>query len=123
MLKRFIIKLLCFFCGCSLCFVLHTKFDVSAVVASCIVGLFGTFIPLSKLGNVKDIQNAVYAGSFAGMCSAGVLTHFSQIFFLSLLGASFYLLTIDLFKGYGGKLGTIAFISVSLVYLLKGSLL
>lgn len=123
MLKRFIAKFLCFFLGCFLCFLLHTKIEMSAVMASCLVGLLGTFIPLSSFGNVKNLQNAIYAGSFAGMCSAGVLNHYSQIILLSLLGASFYLLTLDLFKGFGGKLGAIAFISVSLVYLLKGSLL
>lgn len=119
MFIRVTLKFISFFLGCGLCFLIHTQFGISSVIASCIVGLLGTLIPIPKVFNKNNIQGAIYSGSFAGMCSIGVLTSYLQIGLLSLLGAIIYLLTIDLFDGVGGKLGTVAFVSVSLVYLIE----
>ncbi len=117
--KKFSIKFVAFFSGCYSCFLLHHFFFVNVVVASCLIGLIGTFLPLKKVGNEKNIQAAIYAGSFAGMCSAGILTGPLEILALSILGASFFILTENILHGLGGKLGTIAFTSVTLVYLIK----
>ncbi|EQC45997.1 hypothetical protein [Bacteriovorax sp. Seq25_V] len=118
--KKFIVKFSAFFLGCYCCVLLREYFGLNAVISSCLVGLFGTFLPVQKFGNKSRIEAAIYAGSFAGMCSAGVLSGALQIFLLSILGGTFFLLTENILHGLGGKLGTIAFISVSLVYLIKG---
>lgn len=121
-LKKFIVKFSAFFLGCYCCIFLREFFSLNAVIASCLIGLLGTFIPVSRFGNTRNIQATIYAGSFAGMCSAGVLSGSLQIFLLSLFGGAFFIISENIFHGIGGKLGAIAFISVSLVYLIKGVL-
>ncbi|MCK5731887.1 MAG: hypothetical protein KAH13_02640, partial [Tenericutes bacterium] len=58
---------------------------------------------------------AVYCGSFAGMVSVA-LFGFAEVLVLALICAFIYNLTKPLFKGYGGKLGTIAFMSSLIVH-------
>jgi len=66
---------------------------------------------------------AIYAGSFAGMCSSHLITSYWEIAIISVIGASLYVLTINMFTGFGGKLGSVAFASVALFMLAKGMVL
>ncbi|MBN2540606.1 MAG: hypothetical protein JXB08_03670 [Bacilli bacterium] len=77
--------------------------DVSNVLASSFIGLVG-FLFLRKY------QVAIYCGSFAGMVSVA-LFGFEEVVVLALICAFIFILTKPLFFGYGGKLGTIAFMS------------
>lgn len=120
-LKKYSLKLIykfcAFFLGCFSTFFIATNFDLSAVIVSAAVGLLSTFIPIDK-----KYHTVIYSGSFAGMCSQSILTSYNQIFILSFIGAILYLSLASHFKGLGGKLGTIAFLSVALTYLI-GSLI
>lgn len=82
--------------------------DVPVVLASCVVGLIGHFF-------IKEFETSIYCGSFAGMVSVA-LFNFSEVFVLSLVCAFIYIFTKPIFKGYGGKLGTIAFVSSLIVH-------
>lgn len=115
---RFLYKLGAFFFGCLLCFILHSKFSWSPVLACASVGLIGSFLPVNA-----NMKAAIYSGSFAGMCSSELVSNYGEIFGISLIGAVIYLYTLKLFQGFGGKLGTVAFVSVALFYLVKGSLI
>ncbi|WP_201023484.1 hypothetical protein [Pseudoalteromonas sp. 10-33] len=119
MLKFFFIKFGAFFSGCLLCFVMHTEFNFPAVIAASVVGLSGSFIPFPKSLNIHP-NAAIYAGSFAGMCSSSLINSYWELAFISLLGACLYVLTLNLFSGFGGKLGSIAFVSVAVFALAKG---
>ena len=77
--------------------------ELSAVVASSLVGTAGFFI-------FKRYQVPIYCGSFAGMVSV-VLFDFFEVGILALVCGLIFVLTKPLFAGYGGKLGTIAFMS------------
>lgn len=121
MLKRYILKFSCFFLGCLGCFYLQHFTILGPVLSSCIIGLLGTFIPLSKNIESPGVQGAIFCGSFAGMCSAEILSGPLEIFLLSFLGAFLFLITKKLFVGIGGKLGAVAFVSVALMYLIKGN--
>ncbi|MBI9009066.1 MAG: hypothetical protein JEZ05_03465 [Tenericutes bacterium] len=81
---------------------------ISVVLASSMTGLLGYFL-------VKKHQLAVYCGSFAGMVSVS-LFGFLEVSVLALVCAFIFILTKPLFKGYGGKLGTVAFLSSLIVH-------
>lgn len=119
MFQFFIIKYLAFFLGCLFCFLLHEGFAVPAVIASSIVGLIATFIPFPvKFKNHP--YAAAYAGSFAGMCSTDLINSYWELGIISLLGALLYIAVMNLFEGFGGKLGSVAFISVALYVIARG---
>ncbi|MDQ9093024.1 hypothetical protein RC083_15695 [Pseudoalteromonas haloplanktis] len=122
MSKFFLLKYLTFFFGCMSCFILHTQFAIPAVIASCLTGLVGSFIPFPKQYESHPCA-AIYAGSFAGMCSQGLISSYWELAIISFIGATLYVLTRKMFTGFGGKLGSIAFISVALFVLAKGIVL
>lgn len=72
-----------------------------------------------KYGAVNATPPAVYSGSFAGMCSSYTISSVPHILLLSFFGATIYCLLQEHFKGIGGKLGMISFISGALVFLIK----
>lgn len=119
MAKFFILKYIAFFGGCASCFILHTQFAIPAVIASCLVGLIGTLIPMPKIYGQHPYA-AIYAGSFAGMCSEGLISSYWELACISIIGAVLYAITTKVFTGFGGKLGSIAFVSVALFILAKG---
>ena len=77
--------------------------QISAVIASSFIGMMGFLF-------FKKYQVAIYCGSFAGMVSTALFNYF-EVALLAVICAFIFLLTKPLFKGYGGKLGTIAFMS------------
>ena len=93
---------------------LQEKYGATAVVASSLVGLLGAAIG-SLLSN-RYLPAAVFAGSFAGMTAIAV----APLGATALAGAGAgvllaLLMSFKVFPEYGGKLGTVAFISNCLV--------
>jgi hypothetical protein len=78
------------------------------VLASSFTGLLGYFF-------IRKRDVAIYCGSFAGMVSVS-LFGFLEVTVLAIICAFIFILTKPLFKGYGGKLGTIAFMSSLIVH-------
>lgn len=118
MIHSYIVKFTAFLLACMACFALHNIFAVPIVLAAAGVGLLGTFIPFNKRFE-NHPQMAIYAGSFAGMCSEAVVSSFAELAFISLIGASFIVASKNLFVGFGGRLGGVAFASVAIVVLAK----
>lgn len=100
---------------------LHSLLGVPLVLAAALPAFVGSFIPLSKQYGAHP-RAAVYAGCFAGMCSAELLSDYWQLSLLALIGTSLYALTMNIFAGFGGKLGSVAFVSVALFMLTQGAL-
>jgi len=119
MKKNKIIIIVAFSLGCILCFEAHEVFQLSSVVSSALIGLLGSFVTSSKRPIINSCPAAIYSGSFAGMCSVEIIQSFDQLLGVSLLGGFIYLSLESHFKGIGGKLGTVAFTSVALVYLIN----
>ena len=89
---------------------LQRKYGFSAVVASSLVGLLGACV--GSLASDVNLPAAVFAGSFVGMTAIAV----APLVAIAIAGAgagTLYALviTFDVFPGYGGRLGTVAFIS------------
>ncbi|MDD5683699.1 MAG: hypothetical protein PHO82_10265, partial [Mesotoga sp.] len=81
---------------------------LGAIIAASLVGLVGAAV-------VKEYAVEVYCGAFVGMVSPDVLHDFGHIVIAGAIAGTVFFLTRDVFKGYGGKLGTIAFSSWILV--------
>lgn len=96
-------------------YLLH-KQGISVVVASCIIGLIGA--GLEHFFKIHHLAFIIFAGSFVGMSSSAVAT-WPLIIIGGGLSSILYQLSTHLYRGYGGRLGTIAFISTLIsVYLL-----
>ncbi len=91
------------------------KMGVSPVIASCIVGLVGAMIGFG-LKN-EDLSMVIFAGSFVGMTTVSIAS-FPIIIIAGLACGLLYWLSLPLFDGVGGKLGALAFISISIILLL-----
>jgi hypothetical protein len=122
MIKFLTLKFITFFIGFISCFVMHTTFALPLVISAALTGLIGSFIPFPE--RFKNHPYAsIYAGSFAGMCSTNLITSYWEITVISLIGASLYVLTLNMFTGFGGKLGSVAFASIAIFFLAKGIVL
>jgi hypothetical protein len=115
-MRLFSFKLLAFLAGCMGCYYLQLHLNQSPVMASASVGFLGSHLHFPKLYEKKGLHSAIYAGSFAGMYSTKILQHPFHLILLSVIGTLLYLIMKPHFDGFGGKLGTIAFIS-SVVFL------
>ncbi|WP_424493277.1 hypothetical protein [Salinimicrobium sp. GXAS 041] len=98
--------------GALFTFLLH-KYGLSVVVASCLVGLLGA--ALEHFLKVEHLAFVIFAGSFVGMTSSSVAT-LPLVVLGGALSAVLYQLSYDIFKGFGGRLGTIAFISTVIAF-------
>ena len=110
-------KFAAFYLGCLFCYLLQVDGHLSPVTSSALVGLIATFIPLPARLDKKSIYAAVYAGTFAGMCSQEILAGHPHILIISMIGAAIFVAAKSRFNGIGGKLGAMAFIS-SLIFML-----
>jgi hypothetical protein len=118
-MKVFIIKFTAFYFACLLCFTLQTSFGFSPVLSSALIGFAGSFYWFSTEVEKSGIHAVIYAGSFAGMASVKYLTGTGHILLISLIGTSLYLWSKPHLKGFGGKLGTIAFISTLIMIIIQ----
>lgn len=105
--------------GCLICFLFHTVFSFPIVIAASLPALIFSFIPTPK-AFAHHPYAAFYAGCFTGMCSVTVIEQLWHLIPVCLLGTLLYQSSIRLFSGFGGRLGGIAFTSVSMFVLLKG---
>ena len=122
MIKFLLLKFITFFLGFVACFAMHTTFTMPLVISAALAGLIGSFIPFPEQYKNHPYA-AIYAGSFAGMCSASLISSYWEIAIISLIGASLYVLTMNRFIGFGGKLGGVAFASVAIFVLARGIIL
>ena len=88
-----------------------------AAALVCVIMVYGLRLFYPTFSNKAEIF--IYAGTFVGMSS---LSFFSQPFYLLVAGylvGFFVNLSESFWIGYGGKLGTLAFLSVYLVFILQ----
>lgn len=117
-MRLFVIKYHAFFLGALSCYYLQEVCGFSPVLAAATTGFFGSFVQIAGFDN-KGIHGAIYAGSFAGMCSFELVEHPLHLILLSLIGTVIYLKTRPIGNGFGGKLGTVSFVSSVIFFLAK----
>lgn len=110
---------LAIFVGASLTVFIRLFFSFNPVVASAIVGFLGSALALVVADNskVSSYIAAIYCGSFIGMSQLVYPHYLYLVCFCSLIAAVILYYSKNRAVGFGGKLGTIAFLSVFLFYL------
>ena len=116
-MKLFTLKFIAFFTACILCLYLQKAFGFTPIFSAALIGFTGTFYPFSFVVDKKQIHGVIYSGAFAGMCSLEYLEGPQHVLLLSFIGCCIYLCLRPYLNGFGGKLGTIAFISSALLIL------
>jgi hypothetical protein len=86
---------------------------MGVVIASSVVGILAAMV-------APEYSVAAYCGSFVGMSSNNLFFNYSEVIFASVVAGLVYVLTRDLFAGFGGKLGTIAFIGATIAAFMLG---
>lgn len=107
--------------GCSFCFYLQNYLGLTAVLSSALTGLIFSFMPDSKHYDAPEMKAIIYTASFAAMTSPAFLENIFSLPILAILVTSLYHITKMYFIGFGGKLGSIAFVS-SIIFCLGKSL-
>lgn len=107
--------------GAMCCYLLNSKTGLGSVISAGIIGTLASFLPnVNKHSNYfKKIPPAIYCGVFVGMSSSAVSPSIAYVVTASIIAGLFLLLSKNLFTGFGGKLGTMAFMGVFIVYLIK----
>lgn len=90
------------------------RYGISAVIASSLVGLLGALIGF--LVSDTYLPAVIFAGSFVGM-TAVTLGSIPMIAIAGLGAGLLFALAVsmNIFSGYGGRLGTVAFIATVIV--------
>ncbi|MDG3586780.1 hypothetical protein OSR52_12965 [Galbibacter sp. CMA-7] len=88
--------------------------NFNSVLAVSLIGLLSSYIPnLNKQNNsLKDIPPAIYCGAFIAMSNDVVAFNWVFICIASAVSGILLIVSKSVFKGVGGKLGTIAFAGV-----------
>lgn len=90
---------------------------LKAPLAAGIVGLLlGVISNIDK--KLYDIQFPGYCGAFIGMSSTLIDFIYTHIIVASIISGLLFGFSRDIFTGFGGKLGTIAFFGVAVAYYL-----
>jgi len=99
---------------------LSVELKLGAVIAAGIVGTIASIPPyLHKKSKIfSRIPATVYCGAFVGMSQKTLASNYSFILFACLLTGILFIGSKNLFNGYGGKLGTLAFGGVAFTSLL-----
>jgi len=106
--------------GAIFTYFLNIQTQMGPVIAAALIGTIASFIPnlFKKSSAIKKIPAPIYCGTFVGMCAQQIAGGYSFILFASLLAGALFIGAKNLFNGYGGKLGTIAFGGVALCSLI-----
>ncbi len=111
--------------GAVICYLLNIHYGLGSVLAAGIVGTIASFLPLINKKSIylKQVPTSIYCGAFVGMSSTEISTSVGFVMIAAMVAGVFLLLSKNLFIGVGGKLGTMAFLGVIIVYLLSTNLL
>lgn len=95
------------FFGVIVTYLLAHQLNISAVIASSFIGVLGYYLfPKNSV--------AIYCGSFAGMVSSYLFNYY-EVGFISIVCGVLFVFLKPVYNGYGGKLGSTAFIATMFV--------
>ncbi|WBL21342.1 MULTISPECIES: hypothetical protein [unclassified Zunongwangia] len=110
--------------GGLLTYFISTNLEFGAVIAAGFTGTLASYLPsFSKNSKwLKRTPVPLYCGAFVGMTAPSVSSGYTFIIFTCFLTGVLFISAKNVFNGFGGKLGTIAFGGVALssliIYLL-----
>lgn len=97
--------------GAAVTFFLNHQLSMGGVLASSAVGLVGAYF-------FKKYAAAIYCGSFVGMACNLIFSTPLSFMTASVIAGLLYVLSLQLFQGFGGKLGFTAFCGTMLASLI-----
>jgi len=98
-------------------FYIHTMYHQNIVLVASFIGIILGLISTKE--RFKNIQFVGYCGVFVGMSSTLIFPTLLSVCCAGIIAGVIYNLSTSLLFGYGGRLGTIAFLSVWGVYVLN----
>lgn len=101
--------------GSLITYFLNHDLALGAVMASSIIGISASIL-------LKKYQVPIYCGSFAGMVSSTVISSYPGIIIVGIFAGILFILSKDVFKGFGGKLGATAFFGTAVSAVLFGTI-
>ncbi len=100
------------------------ELGLGKVVSAGLVGSLGALIPiLTHNKRHEELSGAIYCGAFVGMSSSLILDNLFLVSVAGLLSGIVYVASKNVLNGIGGKMGTIAFISVATTMFFKSYIL
>jgi len=93
---------------------------VHPVLASAFIGLIGSCLPAIGAMNRTTLHANIYIGSFAGMCSGSMVAGLHDTVNIGLATGVMALIFRNVFTGFGGKMGSIAFAGNALLFWHEG---
>ena len=110
--------------GALLTYFISVDLEFGSVIAAGFTGTVASYLPtiFKNSSWIKRVPVAAYCGAFVGMTAPAVSLGYTFIIFSAFLTGALFISAKNVFNGFGGKLGTIAFGGVALssliVYLL-----
>ncbi len=101
------------FFGALISYTLSVNVGLGAVVAAGLVAIIAALV-------LPDYGAPIYSGAFVGMASQKLLATHGELAIAGVVAGIVYVLTVGVFGGFGGKLGTIAFTGCVVTGLLLG---
>ncbi|QCR23424.1 hypothetical protein [Pontibacter sp. SGAir0037] len=106
--------------GAVLTFYLNVTIQLGPVIAAGTTGTIASFIPELNRKSVllREVPASAYCGAFVGMSSPSIAGNIVFILFASFVAGLLLVFSKNIFRGFGGKLGTIAFGGVAVAYII-----
>lgn len=101
-IKDNLINFGCVLVGALITYTLKVNLQLGAVLAASLVALIAAMV-------VPHRGVPIYCGAFVGMTSSRLLVNHAELAFAAIIAGILFVVTDRAFKGFGGKLGTIAF--------------
>lgn len=99
---------------------LNQVLQLGPVLAAALIGTIASFLPNLRPRSVylQKLPVAIYCGAFVGMSSPKIAAGPGFILAASMFTAIFLIVSKSIMQGVGGKLGTLAFLGVTITYFL-----
>jgi len=105
--------------GALFTYLLSHAMHLGPVGAGAAVGTFAGLLPAEKYNFLENVRLSTYCGAFVGMSSVHVLGSALGAVWGGMLCGLIIIMATGALPGYGGKLGTIAFISVCILSIIS----
>ncbi len=107
--------------GAVICYLMSVYGGLGSVFSAGITGTLASFIPnINKESDyLKQLPASIYCGVFIGMSSVEISPSIGFVIAAGIIASVILMLSKNLFLGIGGKLGSIAFVGVAIVYLIN----
>lgn len=106
--------------GSVFCFFLNQELGLGPVLAAALTGTLASLLTYIRWHKAyfQHLPPAIYCGAFVGMSDASVATDVTFVLTAGCFTAIFLVVSKSVLKGIGGKPGTLAFLGVTLTYML-----